>query len=86
MSDVARELGVGSPLPWRRPRAGPRRLAVAVHAQRQRKALGDQVLRDAVAHQADADEADPRFAHVATLRVAPLHARDFGCMSAVIGR
>ena len=34
-------------------------LAVAVRLERQRIALGEQVLRHAVAHHADADEADP---------------------------
>ena len=46
--------------PSRRRRAGPARFdAVAVHHEGQRKALGEQVLRHAVAHHADADEADP---------------------------
>ena len=52
------------------------RLAVAVGAHRERKALGDEVLRDAVAHQADADEADAWFAHwefpFGRLRIAEL--------------
>ena len=35
-------------------------LAVAVRADRQRKTLGDEVLRDPMAHEAETDEADAR--------------------------
>ncbi len=62
----AGELGVG----LRFARSGRedvlRRLPVAVHAHRQRKALGHEILRHAVAHQPKADEPDARLvaAHV----------------------
>ena len=45
-------------------------LTIAVHTDRQRETLGDEILRHAVTHQTKADEADARFVglHVAILR------------------
>ena len=61
---VARDVGVGLHFLGARREQVLERLAVAVDAHRQRKALGDEVLRDAVAHEADADESDARLVHV----------------------
>ena len=61
MSEPLRELGVGPRLARARGENVLRRLAVAMHAHRQRKALVDQILRHAVTHQSKADESDARF-------------------------
>ena len=42
-------------------------LRLRLTRDRQRKPLGDEILRDAVAHEADADESDAGFVHVCVL-------------------
>jgi len=67
---IAREVGVARRFLCTGGKEILRGRAIAMHAQRQRKALGNEVLRDPVAHQAHADETNPWLTHVATPSLA----------------
>jgi hypothetical protein len=57
---LACDLGIGSDFPGPRGDDVSERLAVPVHAHRERKSLGEEVPGNAVTHQAEPDEADAR--------------------------
>src|SRR5690348_4999367 len=60
---VARELRIARRLAGAGRQQILRRFAIAMHAQREREAFRQEILRDAVAHEPNADEADTQFFH-----------------------